>query len=51
MVRNVDKTEKIELLDTKKEGIFKGDLLNVVGTLAEMTLVTKGIFESGTTFK
>lgn len=51
MVRNIDKTEKIELLDTKKKGTFKGDLLNVVGTLVEMTLVTEEIFESGTTFK
>lgn len=37
MARNIGKAEKIEFLDTKKGVIFKGDFLNVVRTLVEMT--------------
>lgn len=45
MAGNAGKAEKIEFLDTKKGGIFKGDLLNAVRTLVVTTLVTEGIFE------
>lgn len=37
MARNIGKAEKIEFLDTKKGEIYKGDFLNAVWTLVEMT--------------